>query len=831
MNIFLKYLLRNIVEKGFRTFLVILAIGVSAGLFFATNAISTTSKEMMKDRVMQFSGSSDIVIKPQNEAAVSRYVDMGSLENYKDRMKYAIGTLDGPILYTPAPEDMNYINVMGVAIEDLQTFNPLTIYQEGDLKHFEGNSIIISKYTADRYGLAIGSTMEMEVSDQKVDLTVAAIAQQKGYFANESQGTVAIIPKATLDQLYEANGAVNTVYIKLLNRSQLAETLTLLRNEYPDSEVKESVNQAELSQSVSSVSLPFMVVSILAMFMSVFIVYTSFNITVIERLPVIGTFRSIGGTKKRINGFLLLESIFLGLIGGIAGCILGIIALYFMASTYLPNMNSGQEIKLSFTASQLLGSIAFGIVLTVISALIPIVKTTKIPIKDIILNTYSKAEEGRGVGAVVGVLLFVTSIIVPRVLQTNFLSFILNIVCMVTLLVSLLLLVPVVVKIIIKLMLNSRLLSDENSIAIKNIDHNKGFLNNIKLIAVSIAGVLLIITISNSMSRDIENSYEKYHGYDIKLSYSKADQNFVDQLNHVHGVKGSNNTYEMENIQISNHNYYLNRVYGIGGTDYFNYVKADLRESDAAAIQQLNNGRNVVVTDILMSKLNVQIGDPLILDFKGKQGEYTITGSIDSSFNIGNMVFISADNMSNDSGLNYYTDTYVKTEGDINRVYNEIKRTFLKDIVLIRTMQELKDINKGFIGGMFDIIIAYSLLAVLIGIVGIINNLIVSFIERKRVLGIYRSIGMSKRQLKKMLVTESTFIGIFGVLIGLIGAVALIEIVPFMLRFMYGSIIMHYSITTFIIFAGMSIIIMILTSLIPALKSNKMSIMDTIKYE
>lgn len=831
MSIFLKYLLRNIAEKKFRTMLVVLAIGVSAGLFFATNAISTTSQDMMKDRVKQFSGNSDIVIKPKNDATVSRYVEMGPLEGYKDQMEYTIGTMEGSILYAPNVEDMNYIKVLGADIDDLQTFNPLTIEQEADLSKFEGNSIIISRYTADQYGLAIGATMQMEVSGQQVNFTIVAIAHQKGYFANESQGTVAIVPKSTLDQLYGANGAVNAVYLKLQDQSQLPEVLTSLAEAYPQSDVKESVNQSELAQSVSSVSLPFMVVSVLAMFMSVFIVYTSFNITVIERLPVIGTFRSIGSTKKRINALLLLESMLLGFIGGVAGCILGIIALYFMALTYLPNLTSGQAIKLSFTTGQLLITIGFAIILAVISALIPIIKTTKMPIKDIILNTYSKVEERRGIGAVIGILLFVASIIVPRVLQTNFMSFIVNIICMVTLLASLILIIPLVVRILVKLVLSTNMLSDENSIAVKNIDNNKSFLNNIKLIAVSIAGVLLIITISNSMSKDIENSYEKYHGYNIKLSHSSADQRFVDQLNQIKGVQGSNNTYEMENVLITNHDYYLNRVYGIGGIDYFSYVKAKLRENDITAIQQLNNGRNVVVTDILMSKLDLKIGDPLVLDFKGKQGEYTITGSIDSSFNIGNMVFVSADNMSNDSGLKYYTDTYVKTDGDVDQVYNEIKRTFLKDILLIRTMQELKDINKGFISGMFNIIIAYSLLAVLISVVGIINNLIVSFIERKRFLGIYRSIGMSKSQLKRMLVMESTIIGIFGVLIGLIGAVALIEIVPFMLRFMYGSIVMYYSIATFIIISGMSIIIMMLTSFIPVLKSNKMSIMETIKYE
>lgn len=831
MSIFLKYLLRNIAEKKFRTLLVIVAIAVSAGLFFATSAISTTSKEMMKDRVRQFAGNSDIVIRPKNDAAVSRYVEMAPLEDDKDRFEYAVGTLEGMILYAPNVEDMNYIKVMGIDIEDLHTYNPLSIDQERELNNFEGNLIIISTYIAERYGLAVGSTMELEVSDQKTDFTVAAISHQKGYFSNESQGTVAIVPKRTLDKLYDANGAMNAVYIKLKDPSQLAEMVTSLGEAYPDSDVKEAVNQAELAQSVSSVSLPFMIVSILAMFMSVFIVYTSFTIIVIERLPVIGTFRSIGSTKKRIHSLLLLESVLLGLAGGIVGCILGIIALYFMAFVYLPHLTSGQDIKLSFTTSQLLYTLAFAIVLAVISAVIPIVKTTRMPIKDIILNSYSKAGERRGADAVVGVLLFAASLIVPRLLQTNLFSFILDIVCMVTLLVSLILIIPMAVRILIKLLVGTNLFSNEASIAIKNIDNNKSFLNNIKLIAVSIAGILLIFTISSSMSRDIENSYEKYHGYDIKLSHSQADTSFVEQLNQVAGVKGSNNTFEMENVQISNKQYYLNRVYGIGGIDYFNYVKANLRDDDIKAINQMNSGRNVVVTDILMSKLSLNIGDQLVLDFKGKQGEYTITGSIDSSFNIGNMVFISAENMSNDSGLKYYTDTYIQTEGDVNQVYNDIKRTFLKDIVLIRTMQELKDINKGFIGGMFNIIIAYSLLAVLIGVVGIINNLIVSFIERKRFLGIYRSIGMSKSQLKKMLVTESTFIGIFGVLIGLIGAVALIEIVPFMLSFMYGSIIMYYSISTFVVLAGMSIVIMMLTSFIPVLKSNKMSIMETIKYE
>ncbi len=49
-----------------------------------------------------------------------------------------------------------------------------------------------------------------------------------------------------------------------------------------------------------------------------------------------------------------------------------------------------------------------------------------------------------------------------------------------------------------------------------------------------------------------------------------------------------------------------------------------------------------------------------------------------------------------------------------------------------------------------------------IGIFGVLNNFLISFMERKRYLAIYRSVGMSREQIVKMVFIEGLSGGIIG---------------------------------------------------------------------
>lgn len=70
--------------------------------------------------------------------------------------------------------------------------------------------------------------------------------------------------------------------------------------------------------------------------------------------------------------------------------------------------------------------------------------------------------------------------------------------------------------------------------------------------------------------------------------------------------------------------------------------------------------------------------------------------------------------------------------------------------------------------------IVYGLLglAVLIALIGIANTLSLSVLERTRELGLLRAVGMSRRQVRRMVRLESAIIAVFGTLIGLVIGIA-----------------------------------------------------------
>lgn len=79
----------------------------------------------------------------------------------------------------------------------------------------------------------------------------------------------------------------------------------------------------------------------------------------------------------------------------------------------------------------------------------------------------------------------------------------------------------------------------------------------------------------------------------------------------------------------------------------------------------------------------------------------------------------------------------------------------------------LKGEAKNQIATLTNIILALLLLAVVIAAIGIVNTLALSVMERTREIGLLRAVGMSRRQLRRMVRLEAVVISVFGALLGL----------------------------------------------------------------
>ena len=66
------------------------------------------------------------------------------------------------------------------------------------------------------------------------------------------------------------------------------------------------MSESQIAADARQKTMPFFLISFFSLTMSVFIIYSSYKVITLDRLPVIGTFRSIGATQKAVVHILFV---------------------------------------------------------------------------------------------------------------------------------------------------------------------------------------------------------------------------------------------------------------------------------------------------------------------------------------------------------------------------------------------------------------------------------------------------------------------------------------------------------------------------------------------
>src|SRR6185503_4838622 len=101
-------------------------------------------------------------------------------------------------------------------------------------------------------------------------------------------------------------------------------------------------------------------------------------------------------------------------------------------------------------------------------------------------------------------------------------------------------------------------------------------------------------------------------------------------------------------------------------------------------------------------------------------------------------------------------------KADVKQVLEQFPGTELSD----RT--GLKDRISSQINQLLGMVFALLALAIIIALLGIINTLLLSIVERTREIGLLRAVGMSRRQVRSTVRWESVIVAVFGALLGLL---------------------------------------------------------------
>ena len=775
MGIIFRFILKNIREKKLRSVLIVVAVTISSALYFGTSGMSTTIQQMFANRLKQYFGTAELMIFAKE--GMPRFFPPRLPREFSHRVDFAIGVVQASGRLKTS-EEVAEITIYGFKLDELQTMNPVVFADIRSQQSFSGKSVIIGRHTAETYGLAVGDSVRMEIQNAIHRFRIIGVAESTGFFTDDGRSNVVIAPRNVLASIFEARGRVSMMYIKAIDPDDTVALLEDLRSEMKRSFVRETVSREDIRQWSQDTAIPFRIMLILTLAMSIFIIFTCFQVITMERLPVIGTFRSIGATRRTTDLVLLSESAMYGIAGGTIGSVLGIGVMYLMTRLNTGGWLGQAGIDLTFRPGQLIQSFFLAIILSCGSSLIPIIRVSKLPVKDVILNTIEHAKGKPLLRIALGIILLLVGLILPFFVPVKA-SLIIDSVCIILILAATVLLVPLITSSLAYVFerLYRILFGNVGILAAKNLKSNRNLLNNISLLAIGISSLYMINTISSGVLSSLTNLYRDAR-YDVQVWAWPPDRNLEMQIRTVAGVTETYGIYGAYGIKLPEEDEVIEIMHGIDKNKFGRYWDIQTTGDREALFDSLDEGRNIIMSYTLQKRLNLAEGDRLVLEFEQRKQTYEVIGFFNTLMWNGSYALVGERFLKLDAGRRFYSDLYVKTDIPPEVVADSIKEKLARRRPWVTTVEEMEKRDRESNEDMFLILKGFSMVTLLIGVIGILNNYVLSFIERKRSLALLRSVGMSKTQGLAMLFLEALSGGVVGGASGFGGGLLIMVIIP-----------------------------------------------------
>ncbi|WP_137988914.1 ABC transporter permease [Streptomyces vilmorinianum] len=582
----------------------------------------------------------------------------------------------------------------------------------------------------------------------------------------------------------------------------------------------------------------------IAFLVGIFLIVNTFSMLVAQRTREIGLMRAIGSSRKQVNRSVLVEALLLGVVGSIAGVAAGVgLAIGLMELMGSMGMElSTEDLTVKWTTPAV--GLLLGIVVTVLAAYIPARRAGKVSPMAALRDAGTPADgkaglvrAGLGLALTAGGAAALWTATQAEKAGTGSLWLGLGVVLsLIGFIVVGPLLAGGVVRVLGAVVL--RIFGPVGRMAERNALRNPrrtGATGAALMIGLALVACLSVV--GSSMVASATEELDRSVGADFIVRSTNGQPVMPQAQAALEKTPGLDHVTEYKWVEAKITDPRGKTVdKGVVAADP-TYAKDLRRDTTAGTLLDAYGTNAMSVGSDYASEHGVKVGDELTVAFKGGESAKLRIAAITSDEN------------NVDKGVMYTNITtaerYLPAEkmpksvimfataedGKEAEAYAALKSSLAAyPQYKVSNQADYKQDLKDQVGQLLNIVYGLLALAIIVAVLGVVNTLALSVVERTREIGLMRAIGLSRRQLRRMIRLESVVIALFGALLGLALGMGWGTAAQKLLALEGLGVLEIPWPTILTVFVG-SAFVGLFAALIPAFRAGRMNVLNAIATE
>lgn len=710
------------------------------------------------------------------------------------------------------------------------------------------DSVILAADFAQRNKLQVGSQLAIGTVVGEKRLTVRGIMKAAG-LASAFGGNIAVMDIYAAQSMFGRGRTFDRIDLATtegVTLEQCQEELRALLG--PGFTVDRPSSRGQQFESMlAAYSMTVSLSSAFALFIGMFIIYNAFAVAVRQRRSEIGVLRALGATRGQIQALFLAESIALGAFGSAIGIVCGALAARSVAEwlgAFIADMfRVGEHVEDAATEPlTLMVAFAIGVGTSMLAAFLPAYQASRLdPVRamkkgESATSTISRLWVQSALG-IVAAMLAGWSMVRSENTSLFYVGYAAAIAAALLLVTPLSWVLAWILRPVLRLVrpVEGALAADSL------IQSPRRTSTSIAALMLSLALAIAFGGIGLANYRSVIDWTETTLNPDLFVIPSQSLEarsirfpaSMERELTALRGVK---HVQALRNARII-HQDVPTMLVAFDMKSIAETVKVKPVAGNAIDMYRLAGaGKGLLVSDNLAQLRRVSLGDSIelaapygtvtlpvvgiIVDYSDQQGSIMIDRAVYTKF-------------WRDTSVDMYR-VYVAPGAQVASVRELIlKRYDKRRQVFVLTNSELKDYVIGIVSRWFSLTSVQVAVAVLVAILGIVNTLTVSVIDRRRELAVLQAVGALRGQVRRTIWLEALTLGFIGLCLGMaLGAVNLYYMLEMVRRDVAGLHLDYiFPLQTALMLAPAILLAALVASIWPAETAVRGRLLDALEYE